>query len=133
LILSEDSLSNIPVRLHRSRIRVSQEITYNNFPFPSLEGAVRSRVEQAAQSVLEARSAHPGATLGDLYDPLSMPADLVAAHTALDRAVDAAFAPRRRFNTDEDRLQTLFDRYEQLTATLFTPEKTSRTRRQRRS
>jgi len=50
--------------------------------------AQRKTVEKAAQRVLVARAAFPGATLADLYDPLAMPPALAAAHAALDRAVD---------------------------------------------
>jgi hypothetical protein len=44
-------------------------------------------VEALAQGVLDARALHPNATLADLYDPNSMPAELAKAHAALDREV----------------------------------------------
>jgi hypothetical protein len=52
----------------------------------------RAVIEAAAQAVLDARAAHPGATLADLYDPLAMPPNLRKAHQQLDKAVDAAYA-----------------------------------------
>jgi len=52
----------------------------------------RAAIEAAAQAVLDARAAHPGATLADLYDPLAMPPNLRKAHQQLDKAVDAAYA-----------------------------------------
>jgi len=36
-------------------------------------------VKEAAQAVLDARAAHRGATLADLYDPNTIPADLLKA------------------------------------------------------
>ncbi len=33
---------------------------------------------------------HTNASLADFYDPLTMPANLLKAHQALDKAVDAA-------------------------------------------
>jgi hypothetical protein len=48
-----------------------------------------ARIEEAA-AVLDARAKHPDSSLADLYDPLTMPADLVKAHHKLDAAVDAA-------------------------------------------
>jgi hypothetical protein len=51
----------------------------------------RSRIASAAQAVLDARAAHPNATLADLYDPLTMPPDLVKAHAHLDALVDKAY------------------------------------------
>src|SRR3989344_5071147 len=60
-----------------SRYRYSKDIVYNNFSWPEKPSAeVKKSVEDAAQAVLNARAAHLGATLADLYDPLSMPKDL---------------------------------------------------------
>ena len=52
---------------------------------------MQSAIQTAAQGVLDARSKFPTSTLADLYDPLTMPPELVKAHQALDRAVDAAY------------------------------------------
>jgi hypothetical protein len=67
--------------------------------------------------VLDARAAHPGASLADLYDPLTMPAALLQAHRALDAAVDAAYG-RKSFKSDAERVAFLFERYQQLTSLL---------------
>ncbi|NDC76187.1 class I SAM-dependent DNA methyltransferase, partial [bacterium] len=56
-----------------SRYRYSKDIVYNNFPWPSPTDTQRTAIEAAAQGVLDARAAHPGASLADLYDPLTMP------------------------------------------------------------
>ncbi|PKO26016.1 MAG: SAM-dependent methyltransferase, partial [Betaproteobacteria bacterium HGW-Betaproteobacteria-8] len=74
-----------------SRYRYSASIVYNNFPWPEPTDKQRTVIEAAAQGVLDARAAHPGASLADLYDPLTMPANLLKAHQALDAAVDAAY------------------------------------------
>ena len=60
----------------------------------------------------------PGRTILDtslaaLYDPLTMPPDLVKAHRKLDAAVDAAYA-KRKFSGDRDRLAFLFELYQQI-------------------
>lgn len=97
-----------------SRISLSAEITYHNFPFPQASPEQRAAVERCAQAVLEARQAHPDSTLADLYDPLSMPRDLLDAHRALDRAVLTAYGlPADADNTTI--LGHLFRLYEQLT------------------
>lgn len=106
-----------------SRYRYSASIVYNNFPWPEPTDKQRAAIEPAAQAVLDARAAHPGATLADLYDPLAMPPDLLRAHQTLDRAVDAAYA----FNaapTDAARVAFLFARYQALTSLL--PTQTAR-------
>ncbi|MCA3278652.1 MAG: hypothetical protein ING10_05205 [Roseomonas sp.] len=56
--------------------------------------------------------------MADLYDPLAMPPNLVAAHAANDRAVDAAYGQPRGFPTEAARLAFLFDRYQSLVAPL---------------
>ena len=38
-------------------------------------------------SILSCRENHPNSSLADLYDPLTMPADLLKAHKNLDKAV----------------------------------------------
>jgi hypothetical protein len=95
----------------KSDFRYSAGIVYNNFPWPQnpSEQAI-TRIEQAAQAVLDARANHPEASLADLYDPLSMPPKLLKAHQVLDRAVDAAYT-RKKFKGDADRVAFLFERY----------------------
>ena len=100
----------------KSDYSYSAGIVYNNFPWPSSPTeAVRASVASAGQAVLDARQPHldAGATLADLYDPLAMPAALVRAHQALDRAVDRAYRPQA-FTTEANRVAFLFDRYEAL-------------------
>jgi hypothetical protein len=63
-------------------------------------------------------------TLADLYDPITMPADLLKAHQALDRAVDRAynFPPlegQRGASTDDaTRVAFLFAKYKALTVSI---------------
>jgi hypothetical protein len=105
----------------KSDYRYSNQIVYNNFPWPEdVTAAQRGRVEAAAADVLAARRPHldGGATLADLYDPLAMPPALVKAHRALDRAVDRAYRPQP-FTTETNRVAYLFGRYEALTNALF--------------
>ena len=86
-----------------SRYMYSVGVVYNTFPSPpgfDTGRSDRSKLETLAQAVLDARAAHPDATLADLYDPDLMPPNLRRAHQALDRAVDrlyrsAGFASER--------------------------------------
>ena len=82
-------------------------------------------VERTAQAVLDVRAKYTTATLADLYDPVSMPADLVTAHADLDRAVDRCYraAP---FTSDRQRVEFLFALYESITAPLLPAEKKRR-------
>lgn len=72
----------------KSDYRYSAAVVYNNFPWPEAAG---EPVARAAQAILDARARHPEASLADLYDPLTMPEGLRAAHAANDRAVLAAY------------------------------------------
>ncbi|MCF6287585.1 MAG: hypothetical protein L3K26_20750 [Candidatus Hydrogenedentes bacterium] len=99
-----------------SRYRYSAKLVYNNFPWPTdATDAQRAKVESCAQAVLDARQGYldDGATLADLYDPLYMPAPLLKAHQALDRAVDRCYRGSK-FNTERDRVEYLFGLYEEL-------------------
>ena len=103
----------------KSDFQFSIEVTYNNFPWPPLDDTSKAAIKAAAQAVLDTRAAHPDATLADLYDPLVMPADLVKAHQALDKAVLGLYGMKPSA-TDADVLAVLFERY--LAATTDTGE-----------
>ncbi len=107
----------------KSDYSYSVNLVYNNFPWPEkITDERRAEIERLAQAVLDERAKHleKGATLADLYDPITMPPALAKAHAALDRAVDRAYrtAP---FDTERARVEHLFTLYQSLT-TLF-PEK----------
>jgi hypothetical protein len=99
----------------KNDLRFSVETVYNTFPFAEPTEVQRERVEVAAQAVLNARVALRDRSLDDLYDPLAMPAPLVAAHRALDGAVDRLYG-RRTMRSSADRLEVLFERYTALNA-----------------
>ena len=110
----------------KSDFRYSAKLVYNNFPWPhDVSNAKREAVEEAAQGVLDARAAHSDATLADLYDPLSMPADLAKAHAKLDRAVDRCYRSQP-FANERNRVEYLFNHYQRLTAPLLPTEKKPR-------
>lgn len=113
-----------------SRIRYSNTLGYNNFPFPqNLNDKQVKAIEAAAQKVLDARLQFPNSSLADLYDPLTMPPALVKAHNELDKAVDLAYRPQA-FTSEANRMVFLFELYEKYTADLFTiakPKKTKKT------
>ncbi len=102
----------------KSDYRYSAGIVYNNYPWPDEPTEKqRATVEAAAQAVLDARAQFPQSSLADLYDPLTMPPALVKAHQALDRTVDACYR-KAAFASDAQRVEFLFERYQQLTSLL---------------
>ena len=105
----------------KSDFRYSAYLVYNNFPWPDSPTAKRrAAVESAAAKVLAVRDEYPQSTLADLYDPLAMPAKLVKAHAALDRAVERCYRTQP-FATDRLRVEFHFSLYQQLTG----PEQSS--------
>jgi hypothetical protein len=76
----------------KSDYRYSKNIVYNNFPFPeSFREKQKQKIETLAQFVLNIRAKYPDSILANLYDPLTMPADLMKAHKKLDKAVDLCY------------------------------------------
>ena len=102
----------------KSDYMYSVGVVYNTFPLPpGFADADTSALEPLAQAVLDARTAHAGATLAELYDPDLMPPNLRRAHDALDRAVDRLYR-RKRFTSERERIEYLFALYERLQAPL---------------
>jgi hypothetical protein len=58
-----------------------------------------------------------GASLADIYDPLTMPAELLKAHQALDRLVEKTYRGKP-FSSDRERVEHLFVLYEKITSPL---------------
>jgi hypothetical protein len=101
----------------KSDYRYAIGVVYNTFPLPDGGIPALGALDALAQSVLDARASHRGATLADLYDPNTMPVTLRKAHQALDRAVDKLYR-REPFKTDRERAEYLLGLYEQMTTPL---------------
>lgn len=94
----------------------SASMVYNTFPFPqNVKQVHRRAVEAAVGEVLDTRAQYPSSSLADLYDPDAMPVELLKAHHALDRAVDACYG-KKKFALEHDRMSYLSDLYDQLTS-----------------
>jgi hypothetical protein len=117
----------------KSDYRYSASLVYNNFPWPNTNSQQRGRVAAKAQAVLAQRQLHlpprGHATLADLYDPLSMPSELLRAHEELDRAVEKCYRSEP-FHSDRERVEFLFSLYEKLTAPLLPVTPKGRAHRQ---
>ena len=101
----------------KSDYQYAGEIVYNNFIWPDPTPEQRETIEACAHAVLDARNNHPDKSLADLYDPDKMPADLLLAHKALDKAVEEAY--RVDFNSDEEKIVAhLFKLYAEATKEL---------------
>lgn len=97
-----------------TRIRYSATLCYNTFPFPKLTTAEKEKLERLAQNILNIREENFDMTLGEMYNPESMPAELFDAHHQLDLAVERIYRPEP-FTSDEERLEHLFKLYSKMT------------------
>jgi len=113
----QSSIHNVWMRTVAGRMKsdyqYSASIVYNNYPWPEVDTQKKQAIEKAAQAVLDARSAYPDSTLADLYDPLTMPANLRKAHNTLDKLVEKAYH-KSAFKDDAERIKFLFERYQTL-------------------
>jgi len=109
----------------KSDYRYSAGIVYNNFPWPEETDKQHQKIEKAAQGVLDARTKYPQSTLADLYNPTTMPPDLVKAHDALDKAVDEAYG-KTSFKNEAERVAFLFTLYQKITSPLALETKNSK-------
>jgi hypothetical protein len=130
-----------------SRYRYSKDIVYNNFPWPEFPQTskpnqhpapvdkAQAAIETAAQTVLDVRAkfqtGDQPATLADLYDPLTMPPELLKAHQKLDAAVDKAYersGGKKSYKSDAERVAFLFELYQKYTSLLPTDTKGAKKR-----
>lgn len=75
----------------KSDYRYSSRTVYNNYPWPLPSEEQKSEIEKTAQGILDARALFPDCSLANLYDPITMPLELRAAHKANDKAVMNAY------------------------------------------
>ena len=85
----------------KSDYRYSKDIVYNNFVWPSVNEKQKSKIELTAKKILEAREKFPDSSLADLYDPLTMPEELLKAHNANDAAVCEAYGFAKDISEEE--------------------------------
>ena len=99
------------------RYRYSANVVYNNFPWPNPTDEQKAKIEQTAQAILDARAKYPDSSLADLYDELTMPAELRKAHKDNDRAVMQAYGFSSKITEDQESLivAELFKMYQELT------------------
>ena len=98
----------------KSDYRYSKDVVYNNFPWPEVSEEQRERIAQTAQGILDARALYPDSSLADLYDPVTMPPELLKAHRDNDRAVMAAYGFPTSI-TEPECVAHLFTLYSHLT------------------
>jgi hypothetical protein len=108
--------------LLRSDYSYSNTLGWNTFPVPMLSEKNKDDLACCAEDILLAREAHFPATIADLYDPDTMPADLREAHERNDEVLERIYIGRR-FKNDTERLEKLFELYTKMTVRQGTNQK----------
>jgi hypothetical protein len=90
--------------------RYSSTLGWNTFPLPKLTEKNKSDLSRCAENLLLIREAYFPLTISDLYDPEAMPDDLRAAHEKNDEIIERIYIGRK-FKTDTERLEKLFELY----------------------
>lgn len=103
----------------KSDYRYSNDIVYNNFPWPTPTDEQKEKIEKTAQAILDARALYPNASLADLYDDVLMPPELRTAHQNNDRAVMDAYDfykienGKRKFLNENECVGKLMEMYQE--------------------
>ena len=98
----------------KSDYRYSNDVVYNNFPWPAPTDEQKAKIEQTAQAILDARNLYPNDSLADLYDERTMPPELRRAHQQNDKAVMQAYGFSIRDTTESTCVAALMKMYQQL-------------------
>lgn len=94
------------------RLSYSNQLVWNTFPLPDLSDYRKGELEEHWWEIHRCRKeAGVGKSLGELYDPKRMPADLREAHEALDVTMERIFGSRK-YRSDADRVEHLLLLYE---------------------
>lgn len=112
--MHNDWMRTVAGRLE-SRYRYSATLVYNTFPWPDVSDSQKSDIEKLAEEILLIREDYPEMTMAQKYNPDTMPAPLLEAHQALDKAVEKLYRDKP-FEDASERLAFLFKRYEELIA-----------------
>ena len=104
----------------KTDFRYSNTLGWNTFPVPLLTEQNKADLTACAENILLAREAHFPATIADLYDPDTMPANLRHAHERNDEVLERIYIGRR-FKNDTERLEKLFELYTKMTAAAKRP------------
>jgi len=107
--------------------RYSAKLCYNTFPFPEITTKQKENLNLYVFAILDERAKHPSKTMAQMYNPTTMPKELLKAHQELDTAIEQCYR-LQPFTNDTERLKYLFKLYEQMVKkdTLFAKPKKTR-------
>jgi hypothetical protein len=102
----------------KTDFRFSNTLGWNTFPVPPLTDRNKADLTACAEEILLARENYFPATIADIYDPDRMDSEFPmvrSAHDRNDEVLERVYIGRR-FKSDSERLEKLFDMYAKMTA-----------------
>lgn len=96
-----------------TRVRYSSELGYNTFPFPDINDEQKRLIRRCVNQVIAAREEEFDKTYAQMYKRGEMSENLRFAHSMLDVQIERCYRDEP-FLDDEDRLDCLFELYEQI-------------------
>lgn len=94
-----------------TRIRYSNQLSYNTFPVPELATCTLADLSESAGRIIRARALYPEISLGGLYSKI--PDELRQAHLQNDRLVNSIYGLEPT-GQEASQLQAMLERYEEL-------------------
>ena len=99
----------------KSDYRYSKEIVYNTFPWPNPTDAQKTKIEQTAQAILDARAQYSDLSFADMYgEQMYLLPELLKAHQDNDRAVMRAYGFDIKTTTETSCVAELMKLYQKL-------------------
>ena len=95
------------------RYRYSKEIVYNTFPWPNPTDAQKTKIEQTAQAILDARALYSDCSFADMYgEKMYLFPELLKAHQNNDKAVMQAYGFSVKDMTESSCVAELMTKYQ---------------------
>ncbi len=96
-----------------TRIRYSNELGYNTFPFPKISDEQKLEIRRCVNRIIAVREEEPDKTYAQMYKKNCMSDNLKYAHALLDLQIERCYR-EEPFVNDDERLDCLFDLYDRI-------------------
>lgn len=96
-----------------TRIRYSNELGYNTFPFPAITSEQKKDIRSCVNQVIAVREEEFDKTYAQMYKKEEMSDELRFAHSMLDLQIERCYR-NEPFVSDDERLDCLFELYEKM-------------------
>lgn len=97
------------------RYRYSAALVYNTFIWPESNTTAIEKIKSTGMNILSIREKYNDSSLEELYNPLTMPHELLKAHQANDKAVWEAYGKAWDITSEEECVAHLMKLYAEMT------------------